>query len=99
VSGMDISTSKGLYLNVSVNATSSLPLTDANDVFADAYTLVQMKLGYRCSKKSQQWHVFAGIDNLLNQNYSLGNDINALGKRYYNPATGRNVFVGVQYRF
>ncbi len=99
VSGMDINTRKGLYLNVSVNATSSLPLTDANDVFADAYTLVQMKMGYRCSKNSRQWHVFAGIDNLLNQNYSLGNDINALGKRYYNPATGRNVFAGIQYRF
>jgi iron complex outermembrane receptor protein len=99
VSGMDVNTRTGLYLNVSVNATSSLPLTDANDAYAGAYTLIQMKMGYRCSKNSRQWHVYAGIDNLLNQNYSLGNDINAVGKRYYNPATGRNIFTGVQYFF
>jgi iron complex outermembrane receptor protein len=99
VSGLDINTSKGFYFNASLNATSSLPLTDANDAYAAASILVQMKIGYRCSKASQQWHVYAGIDNLLNQNYSLGNDINAVGKRYYNPATGRNVFAGLQYQF
>ncbi len=30
--------------------------------------------------------VFAGADNLLNQSYSLGNDLNAVGNRYYNLA-------------
>jgi len=99
ISGIDMQTRNGFYFNASINATSSLPLTDANDAFADAYQLVQLKLGYRCAKNDQQFHLFAGVDNLLNQTYSLGNDINAVGKRFYNPATGRNVFAGVQYRF
>jgi iron complex outermembrane receptor protein len=99
VSGIDIETKTGIYFNGSVNATSSLPLTDANDVYADAYQLVQVKLGYHCGNTQKQFHLFAGIDNLLNQTYSLGNDINAVGKRYYNTATGRNVFAGIQYRF
>ena len=99
VSGMDIETNKGFYFNISINATSSLPLTDANDVYADAYRLVQLKLGYRLMKSHKLFHLYAGIDNLFNQSYSLGNDINAAGKRYYNPASGRNIFVGMQWQF
>ena len=49
VTGMDIETKKGFYFNVSINATSALPLTDANDAYADAYQLMQLKLGYRCA--------------------------------------------------
>lgn len=99
VTGMDIETRNGVYLNTSVNVTGSLPLTDANDVLADAYQLVQLKLGYRTRPKKQRLDWFIGVDNLLNQRYSLGNDINALGKRYYNPAPGRSVFAGVSCRF
>ncbi|MDB5209579.1 MAG: TonB-dependent receptor YncD precursor, partial [Sediminibacterium sp.] len=86
VSGIDMDY-KGMYLNASINCTSSLPLTDANDVFADAYQLVQIKSGWRgYFKNDKMLDVFAGVDNALNQHYSLGNDINAVGKRYYNAA-------------
>jgi iron complex outermembrane receptor protein len=45
--------------------------------------------------------VFAGVDNAFDITYSLGNDINATGSRYFNAAPGRNYFGGVsfQYRF
>ena len=99
VSGMDIETGDGIYANASLNSTGSLPLTDANDVYADAYRLLQLKIGYRGRYADKKWDVFAGADNLLNQRYSLGNDINAAGKRYYNPAAGINVFAGIWYQF
>ena len=98
VSGIDIETIKGIYFNGSVNSTSSIPLTDANDAYANAYQLVQLKTGYRFHWSKNSVRVYMGIDNLLNQVYSLGNDINAAGKRYYNPATGRNFFAGVRYQ-
>lgn len=99
VTGMDIEMQKRWYVNASFNVTGALPLTDANDVYADGYQLAQLKWGYRTKQQAKQWDFFAGIDNLLNQHYSLGNDINALGKRYYNPAPGRNLFAGIRYRF
>jgi len=99
LSGLDIETRKGIYANLTLNSTSALPLTDANDAYADAYQLLQIKTGYRCKQKEKQLDLFVGIDNLLNKNYSLGNDINAAGKRYYNPAAGRNIFGGVVYHF
>lgn len=99
VSGLDLATRNGMYSNISLNATGSLPLTDANDVYAAPYQLLQWKAGWQRKNAGHTLHLFAGIDNLLNQVYSLGNDINAAGKRFYNPASDRNFFAGVQYGF
>ncbi len=77
--------------------TSEIPLTDANSVFADDYHLVQSKITFErpLRRKTFSWRIFGGIDNMLNQNYSLGNDINAFGDRFYNPAPGRNYYLGM----
>jgi len=71
-------------------------LNDANSEFAKAYTLLQAKIGWkRQLRSSLGLELFAGADNLLNEQYSLGNDINAAGNRYYNAAPGVNYFAGV----
>jgi iron complex outermembrane receptor protein len=41
---------------------------------------------------------FIAGDNLLNASYSLGNDLNAFGRRYFNPAPLRNWVGGVVLR-
>ncbi|ANI89843.1 hypothetical protein A9P82_11425 [Arachidicoccus ginsenosidimutans] len=92
-------TNVGAYLNVILNNVSSLPLDDANDAFAKPYHLLQSKIGYRHSLKNFQYNVFLMVDNLLNETYSLGNDINAYGGRFYNPAPKRNFSVGVDVYF
>jgi iron complex outermembrane receptor protein len=46
----------------------------------------------------KKFQLYAGVDNLLNQTYSLGNDINGFGGRYFNVAAGRNYFAGVKYK-
>ena len=99
VSGVDIETVNGIYLNTTYNYTSQLPLTDANSFYADGYHLLQCKLGYRHAGKKIMIEIFAGADNLLNKNYSLGNDINAVGNRFYNAAPLRNYFGGVSMGF
>ena len=76
---------------------SSIPLNDANDVFAPSYNLLQLKLGYLVKIKNAQLSFFTGIDNITNEKYSLGNDLNAAGKRFYNAAPTRNYFLGVTY--
>ena len=43
--------------------------------------------------------VFAGVDNLLDLTYSLGNDINAFGGRYYNAAPKRNFYAGLSFQW
>jgi iron complex outermembrane receptor protein len=78
-----------------------LPLTDANDVFADDYRLWQIRLGWRnTSKKSGiQTDVFVHADNPMNESYSLGNDINAFGRRFYNPAPMAQFTGGIRLHF
>ena len=85
-----------LSLFVQHNYTSIIPLNDANTVYAAKYHLVQAKASwqYQLTHKARL-ELYAGADNLLNQKYSLGNDLNAVGNRYYNPAAPRNYFFGV----
>ncbi|MDH5827480.1 TonB-dependent receptor [Sphingobacterium faecium] len=83
--------------NIQHNYTSKIPLNDANTAFSEAYHLVQAKLhwGFKFSTQLQA-QVYLGVDNPLNEKYSLGNDINAFGGRYYNAAPTRNFFGGLK---
>ncbi len=87
---------KGYSLSMMHNHVGKLPLNDANSVYAVAYDLLQLKIGKLFNIKRTEISIDAGVDNLLNQKYSLGNDINALGGRYYNPAPGRNLVVSLK---
>jgi iron complex outermembrane receptor protein len=98
VSGLDMDTKTGIYFNASLNATSSLPLNDAKCVCRQV-SIIAGKTWLPLEEYKSSFDIFFGVDNLLNQSYSLGNDINALGNRYYNAAAGRNVFAGIICRF
>lgn len=77
------------------NYTSKIPLNDANTAYADGYNLLQVKVGWRKKiSTGTNLELFAGTDNLLNEKYSLGNDLNAFGGRYYNAAAERNFYGG-----
>jgi iron complex outermembrane receptor protein len=100
ISGLDVFTSSGLFLHTSLNYTSKLPLNDANDAYASKYYLMQAKLGWkRKITTAMSLELFAGVDNILNEKYSLGNDINAIGRRYYNPSPPQNYFGGLVFQF
>ena len=99
VSALNINTATKIYFYASMNFTSSIPLTDANDVYADSYKLLQIKLGYKNQFNKTLLDFYFGVDNLLNEKYSLGNDLNAVGGRYFNAAPLRNYFAGVRISF
>ncbi len=97
VSGVDLRVDRHFYLFGQHNYTSKIPLNDANSLYAGDYHLVHMKAGWRKATPGKpSLDVFAGVDNLLNKNYSLGNDLNAFGNRYFNAAPLRNFFGGVK---
>ncbi len=68
-------------------------LNDAETVFAKSYNLLDAKLSWQTQLKSCRLTLNLGANNILNTNYSLGNDLNAFGSRYFNPSAKRN-FVG-----
>jgi iron complex outermembrane receptor protein len=78
---------------------SAVPLNDANDEFAKEYNLLEAKITWQPTIRRVKLNVFAGADNLLNESYSLGNDLNSAGRRYYNAAPLRNFFGGISVAF
>lgn len=96
VSGFDLKSKIGFYINTTFNYVDAIPLNDANTDFASSYFIVGSRLGYSSQVKSFPFDVWLGIDNATDQTYSLGNDLNARGQLYYNAAAGRNYFVGLQ---
>lgn len=85
----------GFYVNIIFNTVSSISLNDASTAYAKPYHLLQSKIGFQHRLGHLNANIFLGGDNLLNETYSLGNDINAAGKRYYNPAPKRNYYAGL----
>ncbi len=97
VTTLDLQARSGIYLNFTYNFTDKIPLNDANSVYADSYQLVSLKTGWKfLIKQKHLIDVSFGIDNLLNEKYSLGNDLNAFGRRYYNPSPERNYYGGLK---
>ena len=88
---------KTFYTNVTANYVDHIPLNDANTVYAKEYYLLGIRMGNAFGKE-KQLEFFAGADNLLDKKYSLGNDLNAFGGRYFNAAQRRNFYVGVKLR-
>ena len=88
---------KGFYFQMQLNSTSVIPLNDANDEWSNPSQLLQAEVGWRWKKKGNRWQFFLALDNGLNQAYSLGNDINAAGRRFYNPSPSRNYVTGIRF--
>lgn len=98
--GFDIGSWKGLYCNLSYFYSDRIPLNDANSEFASSYNLLGVRTGYKIPiGKSFLLETVLGGENLFNITYSLGNDINAAGGRYYNAAQGRNFYAGLVLKF
>ena len=87
----------GFYCIGSYYGASAVFLNDANTATARPYHLVAAKVGYITGIRKIQLNLYAGADNLLNQTYSLGNDINAVSGRYYNAAPRRNFYAGAAF--
>lgn len=89
----------GFSAFVQYTSVSPIPLNDANNVNSKPYHLLQAKIGWNYTGKSITLNLFAGADNLLDEQYSLGHDLNAFGRRYYNPAPGKNYYAGMNVTF
>jgi iron complex outermembrane receptor protein len=95
VSGLQLDFPENLSLFLQHNYTGNIPLNDANTVYAGPYNLLQAKVSWKPETgHKMKLEVYLWADNLLNESYSLGNDLNAVGSRYYNPAPLRNYTIG-----
>lgn len=95
--GIDATMTRGLYCRITANYTDRMPLNDANTDFASSYFLLGGRVGMNVQGRIPL-DFYIGVDNALSQHYSLGNDLNAAGKRYYNAAPTANFYAGLSAR-
>tara|TARA_R110001592_G_scaffold60125_3_gene182760 strand:- start:138 stop:2453 length:2316 start_codon:yes stop_codon:yes gene_type:complete len=86
-----------LDVNLSYHYSDAIPLNDENTVYSRPYNLWNINYSYLIPKKKKiQWELFGGVNNIFDVDYSLGNDLNAFGNRYFQPAPARNYFFGAR---
>ena len=75
---------------------SEVPVNDANSQFAGAYTVANAVIGL--VQRGERWRLteFLRIDNLADRSYAGSVIVNEGNQRFYEPAPGRNVLLGVQ---
>ncbi len=95
-SGIDLSMKNGLLATLTYYYSDKIALNDANSEYVNSYHLLGVKMGYeKWIKEKIRFKIFFGAENLLDQTYSLGNDINGFGGRYYNAAPKRNYYAAI----
>lgn len=93
--GLDFSEKHGFSLRPTVSHQARLPLNDANTDYAAGYWVFGARGGWHWrAARHLAIELYAGVDNLTDRRYSLGNDLNAFGGRYFQPAPGRNYYGG-----
>ncbi|MDQ2794216.1 MAG: TonB-dependent receptor plug domain-containing protein, partial [Bacteroidota bacterium] len=95
--GLDFSERLGFYFSPSLSHQARVVLNDANTEEAAGYWVFGARGGWRRTLRGHlETNVYAGLDNAANRRYSLGNDLNAFGGRYFQPAPGRAWYGGAQ---
>ena len=93
--GLDLRQRYGFYLSPTTNHQARLPLNDDNTEYAAGYWTFGSRGGWRGRLGPLRLDLFGGGENLADRRYSLGNDLNAFGGRYFQPAPARNWYAGV----
>jgi iron complex outermembrane receptor protein len=77
--------------------TSSYFSADSNDPASrnPAATVVDLRGGATVQSGLGRWQPFVGINNLFDERYFGSVVVNAAGARYFEPAPGRNIYLGV----
>lgn len=105
-SGLQFQHTTGFYWNLAHTTVGGIPLTDANTLSSEPYTIFNTRLGYkRTFSKKFSAQLDLGINNLWNTRYARSVLINAVGfggaePRFFNPGNARNYYgsLGLSYQ-
>lgn len=95
VSNLSVGFAKSFYWNLQFNYNGKMPLNDANTFISTPYRVWQSKMGWKSQQHKYPLECYVIIDNIGNERYALGYDINAFGNRFFNPSPKRNFQAGI----
>lgn len=86
------------YASVDVHWAGSIFADDANQARVAPHTVVNARVGKTVAAGAHHLSAYAGVDNLLDQDYFDNIRINSYGRRYFEPAPGRSLYAGLKFR-
>ncbi|MFN8354520.1 MAG: TonB-dependent receptor [Spirosomataceae bacterium] len=86
----------GFFGIVQLRHAGELFADDANTSVSPGYTLLNLRAGYQLKISKLQVEFFGGANNVFDVIYTNNVQINAAAGRYFEPAMGRNAYVGVR---
>lgn len=93
--GIDYTPTSGFRIQFTTTYCGAIPLDDRNTVYAGEYWVFGSRVGYRASIGQVPVEFMIGAENLTDRRFSLGNDLNAAGGRFFNAAPRRNFYAGI----
>lgn len=85
----------GVHLAATAQYLSEVPVNDLNTVFAPAYAVFGLDGGYRARGSRGEWNAFVRLNNLFDRRYVGSVIVDDGNGRYFEPAPGFNVLIGV----
>jgi iron complex outermembrane receptor protein len=86
---------QGWQAGIEARYLSRLYANDANDAVAPGYVVAALSAGYVKQAGPWEWRAHARVDNLFDRRYAGSVIVNESNGRYYEPAPGRGVGVGL----
>ncbi len=103
--GLDLTSKKGFYGNLTFQTVGSMPANDSNTVFSDSYELFHGKIGFKNSIGNHLFYNLSlGANNVLDTKYASQLQINARGfggnaPRYFYPGLPFNMYGGININY
>ncbi len=103
--GLDANIRWGFYTNLNFQRIGKMPILDNNQLFSEAYQLVNLKIGWQKTVvKHLKINVFYFISNVFDEKYASMLLINATGTptappRYYYSGLPRNTTIGISLKW
>ena len=102
---LDYAPTAAWQLGASLDISSKVQVNDTNTAAAPGFAVVGLRAGYTIGGSAAggsgqpRWQLWARLDNLFDRNYVGSVIVNDSNGRFYEPAAGRRVMVGLRAQF
>ncbi|WP_420476764.1 TonB-dependent receptor family protein [Noviherbaspirillum sp. ST9] len=86
----------GLTTAVEMRTESKIYADDLNSDAAPGYAVFNLRAGQEFKTGAAKWYLFARLDNIFDRNYAGSVIVNDGNRRFFEPAAGRRLFVGLR---
>ena len=93
---VEVKPADAVTMALEMRAESKVYVNDANAEAAPGYAVFNARAGYKFKMGGAKMYLYGRIDNLLDRNYAGSVIVNEANRRFFEPAPGRRVFVGLR---